>query len=61
MVAVGRVTEGLSVFRELFNTSRSRDEQEDLLWRAGIAAVRAGEFDRAESNLQALIDRRVGP
>lgn len=61
MVAVGRVTEGLAVFRELFQSSRSRDEQEDLLWRAGIAAVRAGEFDRAESNLQALIDRRVGP
>lgn len=61
MVAVGRVAEGLAVFRELFQSSRARDEQEDLLWRAGIAAVRAGEFDRAESNLQALIDRRVGP
>lgn len=61
LVAVGRVTEGLSVFREMFRSARSSSEQEDLLWRAGIAAVRAGQLDRAESNLQGLIARRVGP
>ena len=61
LVAVGQVTEGLAVFRELFGSARSPAEQEDLLWRAGIAAVRAGQLDRAEGNLQALIARRVGP
>lgn len=61
LVAIGRVDEGLSVYRDLFRSSRARDEQEDLLWRAGIAALRAGQLDRAEGNLQALIDRRVGP
>lgn len=61
LVAVGQIREGLSVFREMFQSSNSRDEQADLLWRAGIAALRAGDLDRAESNLQALVDRRVGP
>jgi len=61
MVAIGRVTEGLAIFREMFRSARSSSEQEDLLWRAGIAAVRAGQLDRAEGNLQGLVARRVGP
>lgn len=61
LAAVGQISEALSVFRELFASSRSTAEQEDLLWRAGITALRAGDLDRAEGNLQALIDRRVGP
>lgn len=61
LAAVGHVTEALDVFRELFQSSRSSNEQEDLLWRAGITALRAGDLDRAKSNLQALVDRNAGP
>jgi soluble lytic murein transglycosylase len=61
LAAVGHVTEALEVFRELFQSSRSSSEQEDLLWRAGITALRAGDLDRAKSNLQALVDRNAGP
>lgn len=61
LAAVGQVREALEVFRELFQSSRSPAEQEDLLWRAGITALRAGDLDRAKGNLQALIDRNAGP
>lgn len=61
LAAVGQVKEALSVFRELFQSSRTSNEQEDLLWRAGITALRAGELQRAKSNLQALVDRNPGP
>ena len=61
LAAVGRMDEALDVFRDLFQSSRSSSEQEDLLWRAGITALRAGDLDRATSNLQGLIDRNVGP
>lgn len=60
LAAVGQVKEALEVFRELFQSSRSSSEQEDLLWRAGITALRAGDLDRATSNLQGLIDRGPG-
>lgn len=60
LAAVGQVNEALDVFRELFQSSRSSSEQEDLLWRAGITALRAGDLDRAKSNLQGLIDRGPG-
>ena len=61
LAAVGHVTEALEVFRELFQSSRTPNEQEDLLWRAGITALRAGEIERGRSNLQALVDRNAGP
>ena len=61
LAAVGSVTEALDVFRELFQSSRTSSEQEDLLWRAGITALRAGDLDRGRSNLQGLIDRNPGP
>ena len=60
LAAVGRVNEALDVFREMFQSSRSANEQEDLLWRAGITALRAGDLDRAKSNLEGLINRRPG-
>jgi len=61
LAAVGQVKEALSVFRELFQSSRSSNEQEDLLWRAGITALRAGDLERGKGNLQALVDRNPGP
>lgn len=61
LAAVGQVNEALDVFREMFQSSRTSGEQEDLLWRAGITALRAGELDRGKSNLQGLIDRNPGP
>lgn len=61
LAAVGRMNEALDVFRDLFQSSRSSSEQEDLLWRAGMTALRAGDLDRAQSNLHGLIDRNVGP
>ncbi|HEX6322151.1 MAG TPA: transglycosylase SLT domain-containing protein [Vicinamibacterales bacterium] len=60
LAAVGQVNEALDVFREMFQSSRSTGEQEDLLWRAGITALRAGDLDRAKSNLEGLIRRRPG-
>jgi soluble lytic murein transglycosylase len=60
LAAVGQVNEALDVFREMFQSSRSANEQEDLLWRAGITALRAGDLDRAKSNLEGLINRRPG-
>jgi soluble lytic murein transglycosylase len=61
LAAVGNVTEALEVFLELFQSSKSPNEQEDLLWRAGITALRAGDVERGKSNLQSLVDRNPGP
>lgn len=60
LAAIGELPEALEVFREMYQSSRSPGEQEDLLWRAGITALRAGELDRAHGNLQSLIARNVG-
>ena len=60
LAAVGQVDAALDVFREMFQSSRASSEQEDLLWRAGITALRAGDLDRAEGNLRGLIERNVG-
>ncbi|MDQ3069148.1 MAG: lytic transglycosylase domain-containing protein [Acidobacteriota bacterium] len=58
--AVGELTESLAVFRELFQSSRSSEEQADLLWRSGITALRAGDAARAKSNLEGLLSRNPG-
>ena len=60
LAAVGQLDASLDVFREMFQSSRTSSEQEDLLWRAGITALRAGDLDRAEGNLRGLIARNVG-
>jgi soluble lytic murein transglycosylase len=60
LAAVGQLGEALDVFRELFQSSRVAAEQEDLLWRAGITALRAGELERARGNLEGLVARNVG-
>jgi len=57
LVAVGDVTDGLNLYRELFQSSQSADEERAILWRAGVAALRTGQTDRALVNLRSLIDR----
>lgn len=61
LAAVGDVNQALDVFREMFQSAAGPNEQEDLLWRSGITALRAGQLDRAKSNLEGLIARNPGP
>ena len=58
LVAVGDVGDGLDLYRELFRTVQSADDQRDILWRAGVAALRDGQHERALINLRGLINRR---
>ena len=58
LVARGDLVDGLSLYPELFQTAPTPDDARAMLWRAGVGAVRAGDYDRAFTNLQALIDRR---
>ena len=58
LVANGDTGGGLALYRELFRTAPSPDEQRTMLWRAAVAAVRAGQHQRALTNLGALLDRR---
>jgi len=60
LVSVGEVDEGLAVYRELFQATSGRTAQIDVLWRAGVAAYRAGDYERAEINLRAALARRPG-
>ena len=57
LVAVGDVAGGLDLYRELFQTSQSADDQRAYLWRAGVAALRIGQNDRALANLRGLVRR----
>ena len=57
LVAVGDVRGGLALYRPLFRTARTADEQRDLLWRAGVAALRDGQNRRALTNLRGLLGR----
>ena len=60
LVAVGDVRGGLDLYRPLFRSARTVDEQRDLLWRAGVAALRDGQHRRALTNLRGLVDREPG-
>ena len=57
LVAAGDLDTGLAFYSELLSTAATADRQRELLWRAGIAALRAGEHERALNNLRALLDR----
>jgi len=57
LVAVGDVDGGLELYRELFQSAPSPDDQRAMLWRAGVAALRNGQDERALINLRALINR----
>ena len=56
-VAVGDVSGGLDLYRQLFESTPSADDQRAVLWRAGVAALRDGQTDRALANLRGLISR----
>ncbi len=58
LVAVGDVEGGLDLYRGLFRRATSADGQRTMLWKAGVTALRAGQNDRALTNLRALNARR---
>ncbi len=58
LVAVGDVQGGLNLYRELFRRASGPDSQRLMLWKAGVAALRAGENERALTNLRALMQRK---
>lgn len=60
LVASGDVEGGLAIFPGLFETAPTPDDQRAILWRAGVAALRAGRHERALRNLRALIERGPG-
>ena len=60
LVAVGDVSGGLDLYRQLFDSSTSADDQRAVLWRAGVAALRDGQHDRALANLRGLMGRDPG-
>ena len=57
LVAVGDLSGGLDLYRQLFQSAESADEQRSVLWRAGVAALRDGQHERALANLESLVDR----
>ena len=59
LVSVGEVTAGLDVYREVYRATSSSSTKRDILWRAGVAALRDGQNSRAATNLRALT--RLGP
>ena len=60
LVATADVAGGLAIFPGLFETASSPDDQRAILWRAGVAAVRTGQYERALTNLRGLIERGPG-
>ena len=60
LVATGDVEGGLAIFPGLFGTAPTPDDQRAILWRAGVAAVRTGQYERALTNLRGLIERGPG-
>jgi soluble lytic murein transglycosylase len=43
LVATGAARDGLAIYRQLLRTPLARKDRFDILWRAGVAAVRAGD------------------
>ena len=57
LAAVGELEQSLELYRELFRSSDDADDQRAYLWRAGVAALRAGQNERAMTNLRGLLGR----
>ena len=57
LASIGEVEEGLDVYRELYRTAGTARDQRNILWRAGVAALRAGQDERAVINLRGLNNR----
>lgn len=61
LVAVGRVKQGLDAYRALYALTPQAGDRSLVLWREGVAAIRAGNLTRAEASLrQALTLKPVG-
>lgn len=60
LVGRGDVAAGLALYPELFQAAPTPDDARAMLWRAGVAAVRTGDHERALTNLHALIERDPG-
>lgn len=60
LVSVGEVSQGLSMYHRLYLEAVSRDDRADILWRAGVAAIRVRQFGRATTNLKGAIDLHPG-
>lgn len=58
LVSVGEVKSGLAVYREVYQASTTSSQRRDMLWRAGVAAIRDGQIERAATNLRALMRLR---
>jgi len=59
LVSIGEVESGLDVYREVYRAAEGRNAKREVLWRAGVAALRAGQNSRAATNLRALVS--LGP
>ncbi len=57
LVAVGDVDGGLDLYRQLFQRATGPDGQRMMLWKAGLAALRAGDAERSLADLRALNQR----
>jgi len=60
LVSTGDLEEGLDIYRGLFQRAKSRGRQLDILWRAGVAAIRANQNERARTNLLGVLRRSPG-
>jgi len=60
LVSIGDVEGGLGVYRQLYRAAVARSAKRDILWRAGVAALRAGQDARAAANLRALVGLNPG-
>ena len=54
LISVGEVSAGLDVYREVYRATTSASTKQDILWRAGVAALRDGQDSRAATNLRSL-------
>ena len=54
LVSMGDVEAGLEVYEELVRTAPTDSDRRDMLWRAGVAALRVRQDERAVSALREL-------
>jgi tetratricopeptide (TPR) repeat protein len=59
LVAAGAVGDGLAIYRQMLRAPLARADRFDVLWRAGVAAIRAGDTGTAIDLLRQA--RKVAP
>jgi soluble lytic murein transglycosylase-like protein len=55
LVSIGEVEAGLDAYRRAYRSAASSEQKRSILWRAGVAALRVGQNQRAVTNLRALV------